>query len=151
MGYGDEQLPYEFEVYKQPDRAGGGAWWPVVDYMQLTTFNAKPASKTLSSFAQRMAESADPWATFHEIQAEPKAPVPEERRVTAMCVVDAAVKALPREPRAHFQDTFEGLMREGVCESHSKTQALASTVTRFQQSSWLLPRPSVVCLHSSNG
>ena len=24
VGYGDEQLPYEFEVYKQPDRAGGG-------------------------------------------------------------------------------------------------------------------------------
>jgi len=28
VGCGDDQLPYEFEVYKQPDRAGGGAWWP---------------------------------------------------------------------------------------------------------------------------
>ena len=84
VGCGDDQLPYEFEVYKQPDRVGGGNWWSVVDYMQLTALNAKPTSKILSSFAQRMAESDDPCATFHEIQAEPKASVPEDPNVTAM-------------------------------------------------------------------
>ena len=131
VGYGDEQLPYEFEVYKQPDRAGGGAWWPVVDYMQLTTFNAKQPSKALSSFAQRMAESADPWATFHEIQAEPKAPVPEDPSVTAMRVLEATVNALPRKPRQHFEATFEDLVCEGACESHAAKQALASTTTAF--------------------
>ena len=131
VGYGDEQLPYEFEVYKQPDRAGGGTWWPVVDYMQLTALNAKQPSKTLSSFAQRMAESADPWATFHEIQAEPKAPVPEEPSVTAMRVLEATVNALPRKPRQHFEATFEDLVCEGACESHAVKQALASTTTAF--------------------
>ena len=131
VGCGDDQLPYEFEVYKQPDRAGGGNWWPVVDYMRLTALNAKPTSKTLSSFAQRMAESADPWATFHEIQAEPKAPVPEDPSVTAMRVLEATVNALPRGPRQHFEATFEELMCEGACESHATKQALASTTTAF--------------------
>ena len=33
--FGDTCISFEFEVYKQPNRAGGAAWWPVVEKFPL--------------------------------------------------------------------------------------------------------------------
>ena len=132
IGSGEQQLPYEFEVYKQPDRAGGGTWWPVVDYTQASAaLDAWQCGKRLSNFAQRMAESTDPWATFHEIQAEPKAPAPEDPDVTATRAMAETVGALPKAPREHFESTFDELTYGGATESYATRRALAATMTAF--------------------
>ena len=29
------EAPYDFEVWEQPNREGGGCWWPVVDRAEM--------------------------------------------------------------------------------------------------------------------
>ena len=93
--------------------------------------DAKQSGKRLSSFAQRMAESTDPWATFHETQAEPKAPLEEDPGVTAMRVLEATVNTLPKEPREHFEDIREELMYGSAKQSCATKRALAATMTAY--------------------
>ena len=63
---GDE--PYCFEVWKQPDRPGGGKWWPVVDHTALEAHAELVAP--LSEFGARMVNAPDTFEEFHNIQGE---------------------------------------------------------------------------------
>ena len=61
-------IPYNFAVYKQPNREGGGGWWPVVNATHSRGTDIQ--QRAISNNGGRMLESADMWATFHKIQTE---------------------------------------------------------------------------------
>ena len=64
-----EYISY-FKVYKQPNRDGGGQWWPVVE----ESFHALAGDvRPLSGYGHRLlraAETYDMWETFDDIQEE---------------------------------------------------------------------------------
>ena len=54
-----------FEVYKQPDRPGGGCWWPVLSEIDIDHHTITP----LTQHGTRLREG-DTWNVFNDIQAE---------------------------------------------------------------------------------
>ncbi len=101
----DEGVPYEFEVYEQPNRYGGAGWRPVVDHDAV---RATRPCKALSECARLMQEEkADSWRAFFEYQDASKsnakaAPTPSQALLRALSVAPAQVRSCFEKAKADF-------------------------------------------------
>ena len=68
QGTESDPLKYYFEVYKQPNREGGGCWWPVVVHAELAAAAYGPI--VLSEYGARLAQAPNMFEEFINIQGE---------------------------------------------------------------------------------
>ena len=95
-----EQVPYEFEVYRQSGRVDGGVWCPIADYTKITT---KLVEVDLTG-----------KATFSEFSIAETGWSSDDRRCGVFTSMETTMEALPEELWERYIAKYDELERDGV-------------------------------------
>jgi len=132
-------LAYEFQVWKQPDRKGGGSWWAVIEENAWRAWDQQAQNEhpqawreqKVSSYHRRFMESDDFSATFREVREEINAESKERSPASDAELLQRVVLALPPGARAFGKEMQRELQEEGCEQAEAKARAFYRTMFHF--------------------